>query len=138
MCAVIAALYLTRRSGCSSGAVLRNREDRSGMATHSYRGRIRCPAQERNREAGLEPTQHEKRKGIFVCAGCDLPLFSSETKFDSRTGWPSFYRPLSDAVGTERIGPCCSPARKCIAAAVAVILDTFSTMAHRPPDYATA
>ena len=42
----------------------------------------------------------EHRKGIFACAGCDLPLFSSETKFDSGTGWPSFYRPLENAVGT--------------------------------------
>ena len=41
----------------------------------------------------------EHRKGTFACAGCDLPLFSSETKFDSGTGWPSFYRPLENAVG---------------------------------------
>jgi peptide-methionine (R)-S-oxide reductase len=44
------------------------------------------------------PLNHEKRTGTFVCAGCDLPLFSSETKFDSGTGWPSFYAPLDDAV----------------------------------------
>jgi peptide-methionine (R)-S-oxide reductase len=42
----------------------------------------------------------EKRKGIFACAGCDLPLFASETKFESGTGWPSFYQPLENAVGT--------------------------------------
>ena len=50
--------------------------------------------------AGTSPLNHEKRKGTFACAGCDLPLFSSETKFESGTGWPSFYRPLPDAVGT--------------------------------------
>jgi peptide-methionine (R)-S-oxide reductase len=44
----------------------------------------------------------EKRKGVFGCAGCELPLFSSETKYDSRTGWPSFYQPLPNAVGTAR------------------------------------
>ena len=44
------------------------------------------------------PLNHEKRKGTFTCAGCDLPLFASETKFDSGTGWPSFYAPLDDAV----------------------------------------
>jgi len=46
------------------------------------------------------PLLKEHRKGIFACAGCDLPLFSSETKYDSGTGWPSFYRPLENAVGT--------------------------------------
>jgi len=43
----------------------------------------------------------EKRKGVFACAGCGLPLFSSDTKFESGTGWPSFYRPLPNAVGTS-------------------------------------
>jgi peptide-methionine (R)-S-oxide reductase len=44
----------------------------------------------------------EKREGTFVCAGCDRELFSSKTKYDSRTGWPSFWQPLDQAVGTER------------------------------------
>jgi peptide-methionine (R)-S-oxide reductase len=43
----------------------------------------------------------EHRKGTFDCAGCDLPLYSSDTKFDSGTGWPSFWKPLDNAVGTE-------------------------------------
>jgi peptide-methionine (R)-S-oxide reductase len=55
------------------------------------------------REAGTErpfssPLNKEKRKGIFACAGCDLPLFSSDTKFESGTGWPSFYQALPDAI----------------------------------------
>jgi peptide-methionine (R)-S-oxide reductase len=50
--------------------------------------------------AGTSPLNREKRKGTFACAGCDLPLFSSDTKFESGTGWPSFYAPLSNAVGT--------------------------------------
>jgi len=49
--------------------------------------------------AGTSPLNKEKRKGTFACAGCDLPLFSSETKFESGTGWPSFYQPLENAVG---------------------------------------
>ena len=50
---------------------------------------------------GSSPLNHEKRKGTFACAGCDLPMFSSETKFESGTGWPSFTRPLPNAVGTS-------------------------------------
>ena len=50
--------------------------------------------------AGSSPLDGEKRAGVFQCAGCQLPLFSSKTKFDSGTGWPSFYAPLDNAVGT--------------------------------------
>jgi peptide-methionine (R)-S-oxide reductase len=47
------------------------------------------------------PLNNEHRKGVFACAGCALPLFASATKFDSGTGWPSFYAPLKDAVVTR-------------------------------------
>ncbi len=55
------------------------------------------------REAGTErpyssPLDKEKRKGVFTCAGCDQRLFSSATKFESGTGWPSFWKPLPNAV----------------------------------------
>jgi peptide-methionine (R)-S-oxide reductase len=43
----------------------------------------------------------EKRDGVFQCAGCGQPLFSAETKFESGTGWPSFFQPLEDAVATS-------------------------------------
>jgi peptide-methionine (R)-S-oxide reductase len=50
---------------------------------------------------GSSPLNAEKRKGTFACAGCALPLFSSDTKYESGTGWPSFWQPLGNAVGTS-------------------------------------
>jgi peptide-methionine (R)-S-oxide reductase len=51
--------------------------------------------------AGTSPLNHEKRKGVFNCAGCGKELFASGTKFESGTGWPSFYAPIAeDAVKT--------------------------------------
>jgi peptide-methionine (R)-S-oxide reductase len=50
---------------------------------------------------GASPLNHEKRPGDFLCAGCGQPLFSSDAKFESGTGWPSFSAPLEDAVETD-------------------------------------
>jgi peptide-methionine (R)-S-oxide reductase len=52
--------------------------------------------------AGSSPLDREHRRGIFRCAGCGHPLYSSAAKYDSGTGWPSFFRPLPNAVGTRR------------------------------------
>jgi peptide-methionine (R)-S-oxide reductase len=49
---------------------------------------------------GSSALLQEKRAGTFRCAGCDQPLFSSETKYESGTGWPSFYRPIEGAIAT--------------------------------------
>ena len=58
---------------------------------------LRCHGTER---AGTSPLNVEKRDGMFYCAGCGHPLFSSDTKYESGSGWPSFYRPLPGAVAT--------------------------------------
>ncbi len=50
--------------------------------------------------AGTSPLNKEKRVGTFYCAGCDKPLYKSDTKFESGTGWPSFWQPIEGAIGT--------------------------------------
>lgn len=50
--------------------------------------------------AGVSPLNHEKRDGVFTCAGCGQSLFSADTKFESGSGWPSFWAPLEGAVQT--------------------------------------
>jgi peptide-methionine (R)-S-oxide reductase len=58
--------------------------------------------EEGTERAGSSPLDNEKRKGVFHCAGCELALFTSEMKFDSGTGWPSFFTTLPGAVGNKR------------------------------------
>ena len=58
--------------------------------------------EEATERAFTSPLLNEKRAGTFHCAGCDLPAYSSTTKFDSRTGWPSFWQSLPNAVGTRQ------------------------------------
>ena len=72
-------------------------EWRAALRPDEYRV-LRGHATER---AGTSPLNHEKRAGTFVCAGCGAPLFASAAKYDSGTGWPSFWEPLADAVGTS-------------------------------------
>jgi peptide-methionine (R)-S-oxide reductase len=77
--------------------VLKPEEWRKRLTPEQY-AVLREEATER---AGSSPLDREKRKGTFVCAGCDLPLFTSEMKFDSGTGWPSFFAYIPGRLGTK-------------------------------------
>lgn len=65
-------------------------------------GQYRILRQEGTEIPYSSPLNDEHRHGIFSCAGCQLPVFSSVTKFDSHTGWPSFWQPLEKAVVKRR------------------------------------
>ena len=121
-CYMARDMYLTvcnRRSllGLAAGTLLAGAAIlTSGRAAASFEVQ-RTPAEWRRRlgpqrfhilrEAGTErpftsPLLKEKRKGIYACAGCGLPLFSSAAKYDSGTGWPSFWKALPNAVAYKR------------------------------------
>jgi len=72
-------------------------EWRRTLTPEQYRV-LRCHGTE---APGTSPLNDEHRAGTFRCAGCGEPLFSSQTKFDSGTGWPSFWEPMPGAVGTS-------------------------------------
>lgn len=77
------------------------------LPDEQWRAKLSPAAYRVLRQEGTErpftsPLDRDKRAGIFVCAGCAQPLFTSRTKFDSGTGWPSFSLPLPKAVGTRR------------------------------------
>ena len=76
------------------------------LSAADWRQRLSPEAYQVLRDEGTErpftsPFNDEKRSGIYHCAGCDLALFSSEAKFDSGTGWPSFFQPLEGAIETK-------------------------------------
>jgi len=76
------------------------------LSDDEWRRRLNPSRYEILRHEGTEPPrssplEYEHRRGIYSCAGCNLGLFSSTTKFESGTGWPSFYAPLPNAVRTK-------------------------------------
>ena len=82
------------------------RKFESTLTDAEWRKRLSPAAYETLRHASTEypnssPLNREHRAGTFLCAGCALPLYSSATKFDSGTGWPSFWQPLPNAVVTN-------------------------------------
>ena len=109
---------LTRRTALSAlaavagASVMRGRRAWSAEEAHivltdaEWRSKLTPEQYAILRKEGTErpftsPLLHEERKGVFACAGCGLDLFSSATKFDSGTGWPSFWAPLDNAVNTH-------------------------------------
>ncbi|NIJ39718.1 peptide-methionine (R)-S-oxide reductase [Sphingopyxis panaciterrae] len=99
--ALIAAPMLFAKPGkrppAEPGWRLSDAEWKQRLSPLSYRV-LREAATER---AFTSPLDKEKRAGTFLCAGCALPLYASRTKFDSGTGWPSFWAPLTGAIGTS-------------------------------------
>jgi peptide-methionine (R)-S-oxide reductase len=108
------ALLLAGGAACIGGAAVLGRRPavaaqhfEVSLTPDEWRKRL-SPAQfQILREQGTEPPWtspllNEHRSGVFACAGCALPLFNANTKFDSHTGWPSFFRPLANAVETSR------------------------------------
>lgn len=73
-------------------------EWREGVSPEAYRVLF----EEGTERAGTSPLDAEKRPGTFVCAACALPLFTSDMKFDSGTGWPSFYDHIAGRLETKR------------------------------------
>ncbi len=94
---VLAGLAFARRAGAVDHftVVHSDAEWRQLLAPEAYA----VLRQEGTEPAGSSPLDHNFANGRYDCAGCALPLFSSKTKFDSGTGWPSFYQPLDGAVG---------------------------------------
>ncbi|WP_449465977.1 peptide-methionine (R)-S-oxide reductase MsrB [Stenotrophomonas humi] len=107
MAAAAGLFGLTACSGAAPAAPARTRLFEVMRSDAQWREQL-SPAQyavlrgKSTERAFTSPLNSEHRRGTFVCAGCALPLFSSATKFDSGTGWPSFWAPLHDAIGEDR------------------------------------
>ena len=107
-------LLLAGVSGCALLAAARGRLGMPALAAppfeitrsdEEWRAMLTAEQYRVLRQEGTErpftsPLNQEHRAGVFACAGCALPLFASDTKFDSGTGWPSFWKPLEGAVAT--------------------------------------
>jgi peptide-methionine (R)-S-oxide reductase len=83
----------------STEAIKRSDAEWKQILTPQQYGVLRREGTER---AFTSPLNDEKRSGVFVCVGCSLPLFTSAMKFDSGTGWPSFFTTIPDAFATKR------------------------------------
>lgn len=95
--AAAAALATPLRAGRAFEVTRTDAEWRAMLSDLEYR----VMRQEGTERAFTSPLNDEKRAGLYHCRGCDLPLYDGATKFDSGTGWPSFWEALPDAVATK-------------------------------------
>ena len=104
--ASFAVLFSTLWGGDKADAASKAADPRWQFSDSEWRKRLSPAAYNVLRREGTErpfssSLNNEKRKGTFLCAGCRLPLFSSSAKFESGTGWPSFWQPLPAAIATK-------------------------------------
>jgi peptide-methionine (R)-S-oxide reductase len=102
--AALAGLFATHRAAAAKNEPAR--ADKVKLSEDEWRKRLTPEQfavlrQEATERAGSSPLNAEKRKGTYVCAGCDLPLFASDSKYESGTGWPSFFAFIPGSLGTK-------------------------------------
>jgi peptide-methionine (R)-S-oxide reductase len=95
LAAIAGVAVMQSRAGAEEAHVVRTDADWRSTLTPDQYAILRKDGTER---PFTSPLLHEERKGVFACAGCSSDLFASSTKFDSGTGWPSFWAPLEKAV----------------------------------------
>jgi peptide-methionine (R)-S-oxide reductase len=104
--ASLTALFSPMLGASAAEAASAAADPQWNLSDAEWKRRLSPAAYQVLRKEGTErpfssPLNNEKRAGTFHCAGCDLPLFSSKAKYDSGTGWPSFWQPLPQAIGTK-------------------------------------
>jgi peptide-methionine (R)-S-oxide reductase len=103
---LLSALGLASPAVRAEAASIPTRSDAVNLTDAQWKQRLSLQQyhvlrQEGTERAGSSPLNAEKRAGVFHCAGCDLPLFDASTKYESGTGWPSFYDPLPGAIASK-------------------------------------
>ena len=107
LCGVTAAPAFVYRVSASSGDSKMNNDFEVVHSEEEWR-RLLSDTQfnvlrkEGTEPPGTSPLNNEKRPGVYVCAGCEQPLFTATHKYDSGTGWPSFFDVIEGAIGTKR------------------------------------
>jgi peptide-methionine (R)-S-oxide reductase len=104
--AALAGLFAAHRAAAAPDGAARDRIDKLTLSAAEWKRRLTPEQFQILREEGTErpgssPLDREKRKGVYACAGCGLELFTSDSKYDSGTGWPSFYAAIPGRLGTK-------------------------------------